>query len=99
LKGSGIYEKGRGQIVTTLKGGYKMSRSYRKAWVTDGYKGSSRKQYYKQLANKHLRKIQDIPNGRAYRKFFESWNICDYRYYINKNSEWYKKNFWKVECK
>jgi hypothetical protein len=93
------YEKGIGQIVTTLKGGYKMSRSYRKAWVKDGYKGSKGKQFFKRLANKLFRKMQDIPNGRAYRKCFDTWNICDYRYYVSSKSKCYKENLWKVNRK
>ena len=57
-----------------------MSRSYRKPWVTDGYKGSSRRQWAKRYANKKVRHAEDVPNGKAYRKFYESWNICDYKW-------------------
>jgi len=58
-----------------------MSRSYRKPWCTDGYKGSSRKQAAKKEASRRIRRLsEDIPDGGAYRKFYCSWNICDYRF-------------------
>lgn len=60
-----------------------MSRSYRKPWYTDGYKGSLKKRYFKRYANKIIRKTDDIPEGKAYRKYFDSWNICDYRFLYN----------------
>lgn len=56
-----------------------MSRSYRKNWIlTDNY-GSPYKKFAKRQANKKIRKSKNVPNGKAYRKFFESWDICDYK--------------------
>ena len=58
-----------------------MSRSVRKPWYTDGYKGSKSRQFFKRLANRRLRRTDvDIADGNAYRRFFESWSICDYRW-------------------
>ena len=56
----------------------KMSRSYKKV----GYckcKRSCKKG--KQYANRRLRRKgvnYEIPNGKAYKKLNESWDICDY---------------------
>lgn len=63
-----------------------MSRSYRKPWVTDGYKGSKRRQFFKRYSNKIIRKTEDISNGRAFRKIEDPWNICDYRWFESKKS-------------
>jgi len=60
-----------------------MSRSTRQPWYTDGYKGSKRKQYYKRYANHVIRHTDDIPDGKAYCKFFDTWSICDYRFRYN----------------
>lgn len=40
-----------------------MSRSYRKPWFTDGYKGTSRKPFAKKEANKKVRRSEDVPDG------------------------------------
>jgi hypothetical protein len=76
-----------------------MSRSRRVPWITDGYKGSKRKQFFKNYANKVVRKSRDIPNGKAYKKFFCSYDICDYKWYVDLNDEFYKKEFWKYTRK
>lgn len=59
-----------------------MSRSVRKPWYTDGY-GCKRKKFAKRKANKKIRKTPEIPDGKAYRKFFNTWDICDYKYLWN----------------
>jgi len=57
-----------------------MSRSRRKPWVVDGYKGSKRKQFFKRYSNKQIRKIKDvISNGKAFKKHTDSYDICDYK--------------------
>lgn len=73
-----------------------MSRSYRKPYVTDGYKGSKKKQYYKKLANNVVGKAQDVPDGNAYRKFFETWEIRDYHWYENPKSEYWSDRWWRL---
>lgn len=55
-----------------------MSRSYRKPIITDGY-GTKRRRVAKACANRRVRKKINIPNGNAYRKFTDPWNICDYK--------------------
>lgn len=62
-----------------------MSRSFKKNWiVTDNY-GSSYKKFAKRQANKRIRKSESVPDGKAYRKFFESWDICDYKIHYSQN--------------
>lgn len=57
-----------------------MSRSYKKnPWVTDHKAGTTKDT--KKFANKTVRHKKNLPSGKAaYRKVFESWNICDYKY-------------------
>ena len=56
-----------------------MSRSYKKyPWVTDHKAGTTKNT--KKLANKTVRHRKNLPSGKAYRKVFESWDICDYKY-------------------
>ena len=56
-----------------------MSRSFKKhPWVTDHHVKSSKES--KKFANKAVRNKEDLPNGKAYKKVYESWDICDYKY-------------------
>jgi hypothetical protein len=50
-----------------------MSRSYKKHLFL---KKNSR--FEKNFANRVVRRSSDIPDGKAYRKFYETWNICDW---------------------
>jgi hypothetical protein len=53
-----------------------MSRSRKKHPVRkDHNKGMKR------IANRIIRRTLDIPNGKAYRKVFESWNISDWNFW------------------
>lgn len=53
-----------------------MSRSYKKVPCCKDYNRGM-----KQRANRHLRRnYLDIPSGRAYKKLFCSYDICDYRF-------------------
>ena len=54
-----------------------MSRSRKK--VPGWTQGGNYHKCAKRLANKQIRKTLDIPDGGAFRKVFETWNICDYR--------------------
>lgn len=79
-----------------------MSRSYRKPWVTDGYKGSKTKQYCKNQANRLIRRTKDVPNGNRYRRYYEQWNICDYKWPVNvtnKDDEFFEEDFWRYNRK
>jgi hypothetical protein len=58
-----------------------MSRSYRKNWIlTDTY-GSKYRKWAKRQANKRIRKTENVQDGRWFRKLYDSWNICDYKYH------------------
>jgi hypothetical protein len=45
----------------------------------DGY-GSKWKKYAKRGANRRVRHAVNVPDGGAYRKYYDPWNICDYRF-------------------
>ena len=52
-----------------------MSRSFRhRGWLTD----QSGRKFGKRYANHIVRRAADVPSGRCYRKFYCSYNICDY---------------------
>lgn len=63
-----------------------MSRSFRKPWVTEGYKSSNRRKFFKRHSNKVIRRTEDIPDGKSFRKFTDTCNICDYRWYESAKS-------------
>jgi len=67
-----------------------MSRSYRKPWETDGRKGSRRRQFFKRYSNKIIRKMEDVPNGKSYKKTGYTYDICDYKFLCNKGDKWEK---------
>ena len=57
-----------------------MSRSYRRhIWITEGYGGKTRK-WMKREANRKVRRAKDVPDHKAYRKYYDSWNICDWKF-------------------
>ena len=61
-----------------------MSRSYKK---NPGWSGRSRwSKLDKRFANKAVRNAKDVPDGKAYRRIYNPYNICDYnfRYYSRK---------------
>lgn len=64
-----------------------MSRSYRAPWVKD-----QASRGIKRFANKAWRHKKDVPDGMAYKKYFESYSICDFRWMVSKpypgNWEW-----------
>ena len=54
-----------------------MSHSYKK----HPYCGDNKSRFYKRYANRKLRRIpieEEIPSGKAYRKYECYYNICDY---------------------
>ena len=53
-----------------------MSRSYKKHPRVKDPAGK----YMKRFANKRVRHTKDIPNGKAYKKVFESWEISDWNW-------------------
>jgi hypothetical protein len=60
-----------------------MSRSFKKPWVKDRSRNGQK--ILKRQAAKVVRKYSHyIPDGRWYRKLFERWNLCDYRFRMYK---------------
>lgn len=55
-----------------------MSRSYRAPWVKDAATRGM-----KRCANKAWRNKKDVPDGMGYKRFFNSWNICDFRWRVH----------------
>ena len=70
-----------------------MSRSYKHSagWVKQqNTKGM------KQVANKYVRRhVMELPKkGKSYKKLFQTWDICDWRYIWTREdaiAEWYKR--------
>ena len=70
-----------------------MSRSYKHSvgWVKQqNTKGM------KQVANKYVRRhVMELPNkGKAYKKLFQTWDICDWRWIWTREdaiAEWYER--------
>ena len=60
-----------------------MSRSYKHTPVCGEYSRNTTK-YLKRQASHKVRRSSDVPNGKAYRKFFNPWNIRDYISYWTK---------------
>lgn len=56
-----------------------MSRSYRAPWFIDGY-GSKWKVFAANQANRRIRRTKDVPDHKAYKKFYQQYDICDYKY-------------------
>jgi len=78
-----------------------MSRSARKAWVVDGY-GSQIKKYQKNQANRRIRRAKEVPDGNSYRRYFNPYDICDYKFFVNvthKDDPSYEENYWRVISK
>lgn len=65
-----------------------MSRSYRKPYVVDGY-GTKRKQAAKRSANRTVRH-EHAADGAMFKKLSDSWDICDYKFYIDNFKQDYK---------
>lgn len=55
-----------------------MSRSYKKHKVITCGKDAFLKRY----ANRKLRKNKKVANFSNYKRHFESWDICDYKFYV-----------------
>ena len=55
-----------------------MSRSYREPVFKDSY-GTRHKQWAKREANQRIRRTNDVPDGKAYRKYYDPWNIVDFK--------------------
>ncbi len=70
-----------------------MSRSFKR---TAGF--CDRNPFNKNRANRRVRKDWTIPNGGAYRKVYEPWDICDFRFLFFNEREakkFYSDKPWK----
>ncbi len=70
-----------------------MSRSFKR---TPGF--CDRSPFNKRQANKRVRKDWTLASGGAYRRRFESYNICDFKFlFFTKESalEFYEDKPWK----
>lgn len=62
-----------------------MSRSRKKI---AGFK--DRNTFMKNYANRRIRRIsvdEEIPNGKKYRLYTESWDICDWKWFLYSEQE------------
>lgn len=76
-----------------------MSRSIKHSPVCKHeYHCSKTRKYYKRQASKTIRKSQAVANGKAYKKYYNRYNICDYRFYTELN-DWLKPSRWFVTSK
>lgn len=65
-----------------------MSRSYRKPWYVDSY-GSKVKKFFKRQASRAVRNALDVPNGKAYRKYYDPYKIVDWKSLYDPNPWWF----------
>lgn len=67
-----------------------MSRSYKHTpFITDHRCGVTK--YSKKLANRRFRRSSELYQNSAYKKYNESWDICDYKWRSIKRDaiDWY----------
>lgn len=81
-----------------------MSRSYRKNLiVTDGQRRSNgitnARKLRKRQASKAVRREEDVADGGYYTKVYDSWNICDYRFRLDKHGNVKETRIWKWRSK
>lgn len=57
-----------------------MSHSFKHTLIVKDGTGSTYKPRAKRWANKTVRRSMDVPNGKAYRKIFNPWDICEHTY-------------------
>ena len=70
-----------------------MSRSYKKSpYANDSHRKSTK--ISKRFASRKVRNTENVPNGNAYKKVSESWDIRDYsfRQTWEEAKEYYEKN-------
>ena len=53
-----------------------MSRSYKRFIVCK----DQNSKFGKRQASRAVRRSRNVPNGMKFKRFYCSWNICDYRY-------------------
>jgi hypothetical protein len=81
-----------------------MSRSYRVRKF-----GDKNNSFFKKLSNKRVRHTKGIPNGKAYKKLLNSYDICDWKdpcfSFVVYQNRWYDiyspeeiKQMWRKEA-
>lgn len=70
-----------------------MSRSYKK---TLGY--CDRNPWAKRQANKKVRRTWDIDSGGAYKKLYDSYAICDYKFLYYSEQEYIQQTIELLVC-
>jgi len=72
-----------------------MSKTYRKVISFNDGQTSGTKWAQRQ-ANKKVRRTKDVPNGRAYKKLYDSWNIRDFKsnFYTEREAREYIEDSW-----
>lgn len=64
-----------------------MSRSKKAPWYVQGGK-----KYGKRFANKRLRRYKlHLLQNMSYKKLYESWDICDWKFYAPDDKKAYRK--------
>lgn len=63
-----------------------MSRSRKKSFILKDQPPGKR--HMKRQANRRVRHAKDIPDGKSYKRLYESWDICDYACELDKPDEW-----------
>ena len=78
-----------------------MSRSYRKAYSTQGYERPRSHKFWKKEGNRRVHNTkEDIPNGQAYRKILDPWISDDFSYYQSpKDILRYYPEWWRLTRK
>ena len=56
-----------------------MARSYKHSPIAK----LENDRFFKRWANRLVRRHKEVPNGKAYKKFFDSYNICDFKCLIS----------------
>lgn len=62
-----------------------MSRSTKKPYITDQNRGKPNHGFAKRKAAQAVRNSDEVPSGKAYRKFSDSWGIRDWSFHDPKN--------------
>ena len=70
-----------------------MSRSFKRVSVFTEYRKSKR--LSKRMASKAVRRQDAVADGGQFKRCFQSYDICDYRFYQGVKSRWYHKGLRK----
>lgn len=64
-----------------------MSRSTKRPYIVD----SAFKKFGKKMASRKVRRSSDVNNGCHYKRFYEQYDICEYKWYDPNNKKAYRK--------